>query len=99
MNGIFAKAGVGKDSYEGAAAAMSRLGVITQFPDCPDLRDFVVLRPPWLTKGISKVMEDGKLLEDKGEIALKRIAGIWNKAGYRGMFATFHNCMKEFELC
>src|ERR1019366_6667123 len=26
------------------------------------------------------------------------MAGIWKK-GYAGMFPTFHNCMKEFELC
>jgi GTPase SAR1 family protein len=96
---IFSKSGVGQDNWDSAAAAMFRLGVVTQFPDCPDLRDFVVLRPQWLTKAISKVMEDAKLVEDKGEIALNRMEGIWNKKGYGGMFPTFHNCMKEFELC
>src|SRR5206468_1782803 len=34
-----------------------------------------------------------------GEIALKRMEGIWSKARFPGMFATFHDCMKEFELC
>jgi Leucine-rich repeat (LRR) protein/GTPase SAR1 family protein len=99
LEGIFAKARVSEDNYEGAAAAMSRLGVITQFPDCPDLRNFVVLKPPWLTKAISLVMDDAQLSDDKGEIALARMEGIWSKAKYRGMFATFHDCMKEFELC
>jgi hypothetical protein len=99
LHAIFAKAGVGQESYEDAAAAMARLGAITQFADCPDLRDFVVLRPQWLTKAISKVMEDGQLSADQGEIALTRMEGIFNEAGYRGMFATFHNCMQEFELC
>ena len=99
LHAIFAKGGVNEDGFEDAAAAMSRLGVMTQFPDCPDLRDFIVLRPQWLTKAISKVMEEKELSDDKGEITLKRMEGIWKKAGYRGMFATFHNCMKEFELC
>ena len=99
LYGIFAKSGVSEASHEYAAAAMSRLGVITQFPDCPDLRDFVVLRPQWLTKAISKVMEDAQLSKDKGEINLARMEGIWNKAGFKAMFVTFHNCMKEFELC
>ena len=94
----FAKAGLNPDGYEDAAGAMSRLGVITQFPDCPDLRDFVVLRPQWLTKAISKVMEDKQLSEDKGEITLPRMEALWKK-DYPGMFATFHDCMKEFELC
>ncbi len=99
LNRILRKAGVDKSNLDEAAAAMSRLGVITQFPDCPDLRDFVVLRPQWLTKAISKVMEDGQLSEHKGEITLQRMTEIWQDSGYSGMFATFHDCMKEFELC
>ncbi len=98
LNAAFKRAGVSEDGYEDAAAAMARLGVITQFPDCPDLRDFVVLRPQWLTKAISKVMEDKKLSTDQGEIALQRMETMWKK-DYPGMFATFHDCMKEFELC
>jgi Leucine-rich repeat (LRR) protein len=98
LHAAFAKAGVSKDGREDAAAAMSRLGVITQFPDCPDLRDFIVLRPQWLTKAISKVMEDGKLSADKGEMTLQRMEAMWKK-DYAGMFPTFHDCMKEFELC
>ena len=95
---IFDKAGLSKAGHDDAAAAMSRLGVLTQFPDCPDLRNFIVLRPQWLTKAISKMMEDKKLSEEKGEIALHRMEAMW-KIDYPGMYATFHDCMKEFELC
>jgi len=98
LNDIFHDSGVSASGYEDTAAAMARLGVITQFSDCPELRNFVVLRPQWLTKAISKVMEDRQLSEDQGEIALSRMEALWND-GYRGMFATFHGCMKEFELC
>jgi Leucine-rich repeat (LRR) protein/GTPase SAR1 family protein len=96
---LFSQAGVSNDNFEDAAAAMSRLGVITHFPNSRDLQNFVVLRPQWLTKAISQVMEDAKLSEDMGEITLDRMEGLWNNPAYRGMFATFHNCMKEFELC
>ncbi len=99
LNGILKKAGVNEDNYDGAAGSMARIGAITQFSDSTDLMDFVVLKPQWLTKAVSKVMEDGKLSEDKGEIALKRMEAIWSKSSYPGMFSTFHNCMKEFELC
>lgn len=99
LNSIFRKAGVNDDNNEGAASSMARIGAITQFPDCAELRDFVVLKPQWLTKAISQVMEDGQLSDDKGEIALRRMEAIWTKARYTGMFTTFHNCMKEFELC
>jgi internalin A len=99
LDSILCQAKVSEDNYDGAASALARIGAITQFPDCPDLRDFVVLKPQWLTKAISKLMEDDHLSNDKGEITFKRMEGIWNKASYNGMFATFHNCMKQFELC
>src|SRR6185369_2749920 len=99
LNGLLRKASVNEENFDGAAASLARIGAITQFPDCPDLHDFVVLKPQWLTKAISKVMEDAQLTEDKGEITLRRMETIWSKAHYSGMFATFHDCMKEFELC
>lgn len=73
LNAILNKAGVNEENYDGAARAMARIGAITHFPDSPDLGDFVVLKPQWLTKAISKVMEDGKLSDDKGEIEMKRM--------------------------
>ncbi|HEY4759978.1 MAG TPA: COR domain-containing protein, partial [Thermoguttaceae bacterium] len=96
---IFKESGIDENNFEDAATALSTLGIITQFPDCPDLSDFIVLRPQWLTKAISRVMEDSQLYEDKGEIVFDRMDRIWKHNGYSGMFATFHNCMKEFELC
>lgn len=99
LNDILLTSGVSEDNYDGAAEAIARIGAITQFPDSPDLSDFVVLKPQWLTKAISKVMENGQLSEDKGEIGMWQMEALWNQEDHRGMFATFHNCMKEFELC
>jgi len=99
LHDILQTAGVSGDNYEGAAGALARIGAITQFPDCPELRDFVVLKPQWLTKAISKVMENKQLADDRGEIAMQRMEVIWSEGDCSGMFATFHNCMKEFELC
>lgn len=99
LHKIFADAGIDEESFDDVAVSMATLGVITQFPDCPDLSDFIVLRPQWLTKAISEIMEDSKLADDKGEISLKRMQALWDDKEYEGLFATFHNCMKEFELC
>lgn len=96
---IFKGCSIDESIFKDLATAMSILGVITQFPDCPDLRDFIVLQPQWLTKAISEVMEDKLLTSNKGEIPLHRMEDIWEKRGYSGMFAIFHDCMKEFELC
>jgi GTPase SAR1 family protein len=94
---IFTKSGIDKGNFESAAEQMAAMGLITHFKDSPDLRDFVVLNPQWLTKGISLVMEDEQLEKDKGEISRQRMKKIWDK-GYSGLYPTLHSCMKEFEL-
>ncbi|MHC4697245.1 MAG: COR domain-containing protein, partial [Planctomycetota bacterium] len=99
LHDVFGDAGVDKERFGYVASSMATLGIITQFSDCPDLRDFIVLQPQWLTKAISEIMEDGKLEDDGGEISLQRMQEIWDDKGYEGLFPTFHNCMKEFELC
>ena len=99
LHAIFADAKIDDTSFDDVASSMATLGVITQFPGCPDLRDFIVLRPQWLTKAISEIMEDKQLADDKGKISLQRMQAVWDTKGYEGMFTTFHNCMKEFELC
>jgi Leucine-rich repeat (LRR) protein len=99
LYGIFKKCSINESIFKDLAGSMSTLGVMTQFPDCPDLHDFIVLQPQWLTKAISEIMEDKQLASDKGEIALRRMEGIWENKAYIGLFPTFHDCMKEFELC
>ena len=99
LDAIFKGAEIAETSYDEVATSMSTLGIITQFADCPDLRDFVVLRPQWLTKAISHVMEDQQLFDDKGEISFERMEEIWDAQGYPALFSVFHNCLKEFELC
>ncbi|MCP4674369.1 MAG: hypothetical protein GY854_02390 [Deltaproteobacteria bacterium] len=99
LHDIFAKASIDETRFNEAASSLAALGIITQFSDCPDLRDFIVLQPQWLTKAISKIMEDSELKDEKGKIPQQRMQEIWDDEGYEQMFTTFHNCMKEFELC
>ncbi|MEM8642951.1 MAG: COR domain-containing protein [Cyanobacteria bacterium P01_G01_bin.54] len=99
LHEIFADSNIDAEGYEEAARSLARLGYITQFEDCPDLTDFIVLQPQWLTTAISYVMEDGQLATDQGEITFERMEQIWAKQCQAGMFSIFHNCMKEFELC
>ena len=99
LHAIFRHAGIEETLFRDLSRSMSLLGIITEFFDSPDLRNFIVLQPQWLTKAISEIMEDRQLTADKGEIALSRMEDIWNSRGYTGLFSAFHNCMKEFELC
>lgn len=95
---IFRRSGVSKGGFEHIAGQMAVLGMITRFEDSPDLEDFVVLNPQWLTKAISLVMENKQLEDDRGEISHERMRQIWEK-DYTGLYPAFHNCMKGFELC
>ncbi|MHC4647729.1 MAG: leucine-rich repeat domain-containing protein [Planctomycetota bacterium] len=98
LNRVFKKSGMLKSDYENASRLMGYLGILTHFPDCEDLRKFIVLRPQWLTKAISYVLENKGLEKDKGEITHERLHGLWEEK-YPGLAETFHKCMKEFELC
>jgi internalin A len=96
---IYRHASIDEDSFEDVASSMATLGMLTQFPDCPELSNFIVLQPQWLTKAISEVMEDKQLAGEMGKIALQRMQKVWDNKGYTGLFAIFHSAMKEFELC
>jgi hypothetical protein len=95
---IFEKSGISSDGYELAAGELAKRGLITQFADKEELEDFVVLNPQWLTKGVSLVMENEQLKDDKGEISRRRMREVW-EADYGGLYSAFHGCMKAFELC
>ncbi|GEM_PF-3409717 len=96
---IFRQSDISEVGFPAVARHMAALGLITEFPDSPDLADFIVLKPQWLTKAISHVMEDDQLAQDRGEITHRRMGEIWAKNNYLNLYANFHNCMKEFELC
>jgi len=97
LDAFFTDAGIEPGTFDNAASFMAALGLVTHFPDCADLKDFVVLRPQWLTKAISRVMEDPPLEKDQGEISRERLYAIWEDQ-YAGLAGVFHSCMKEFEL-
>jgi internalin A len=98
LNRLFKKSGIVKIDYENAARLMDYLGILTHFLDCEDLKKFIVLKPQWLTKAISYILENKQLEKDKGEITYSRLDKRWEEK-YAGLADTFHRCMREFELC
>ncbi len=95
---IFKDKEIDASGFDNIADFMCKIGVITHFPDCPALYDFIVIKPQWLTKAISLVLEDSEVIVNQGEISHYNLRELW-KNKYPGMFSYFHNCMKEFELC
>ncbi|KJR43100.1 Leucine Rich Repeat (LRR)-containing protein [Candidatus Magnetoovum chiemensis] len=98
LQDIYKRYEIPEDTFDSVARTMGDMGIITHFPDCPDLYDFIVLKPQWLTKAISKVMEHSELAVNQGECQHNWLNQIWND-GYSGLFTTLHSAMKEFELC
>ncbi len=86
------------ERYESIARIFGDLGIITHFPDCLELKDFVVLKPQWLTKAISYILENPELAKNQGQITHNRLYELWEKE-YRGLSETLHKCAREFELC
>jgi internalin A len=100
LHSVLEKAGVETQDFEATADNLAALSVLTQFPDCPRLSDFVVLRPQWLTEAISVMMEDARLREQNGYLEQEYLRRLWEQEhGYVGLFAAFFECMREFELC
>lgn len=98
LYGLFKEAKILKDNFNSVADFMDSLGVITHFPDCEKLWDFIVLKPQWLGKAISIVLEDPQLQTNFGHITHQHIQNLWAEK-YPEMFLRFYECMKEFELC
>ncbi|MBF0566779.1 MAG: leucine-rich repeat domain-containing protein [Nitrospirae bacterium] len=98
LHDIYKRKKISEEDYGMVSYIMGDMGIITHFPDCADLYEFVVLKPHWLTKAISNVMEHKELEVNKGECTYQWLRSIWEK-DYPGLFHIFHNAMKEFELC
>ncbi len=80
------------------------LGKILYFSEDTHLRNLVVLKPNWISKAMSRVMNDTRLLDDKGVLPHSRLPEIWDKQdthGYRyppRHHPTFLKLMYKFEL-
>jgi hypothetical protein len=98
MHAILAEVGIAGADSDVVTGVFGRLGIITHFPSRPELRDFVVLNPHWLTKAISGAMESEQLKATQGEMSLDWLETLW-RDDYPGLMPTFYACMRGFELC
>jgi internalin A len=77
------------------------LGVILHFQEDIELKDTVFLNHEWITKGVYKILDDKKVLEQKGRFSLEDIKRIWNEDDYRDKMRQLLSLMrnKKFDLC
>jgi len=79
------------------------LGKILYFRDDYDLSNLVVLKPNWVTKAISLVLEDEGVRDAHGILAHARLPEIWSvdengKAYESHLYPIFLRLMEKFDL-
>jgi Leucine-rich repeat (LRR) protein len=73
-----AKAGLDGDSAKSFARNSHELGRLIHYGEDPGLADLVVLRPDWLSRAISYVLEDQVTVDNKGLVPHARLAELWD---------------------
>ncbi len=101
---ICARHGLDKDASAALRSILHTQGRIIAY-EVEGLRDFVVLKPEWLTKAISYVLEDRVTREQGGYLDHRRLRAIWqdhgdaNKEVYpQRYFPYFLRLMEEFDV-
>ncbi len=77
------------------------LGVIMHFQDDVELRDIVILNHEWITKGVYKVLDDKKVISQKGRFTNDDILRIWSNEDHKYKVRELISLMKntKFDLC
>ncbi|WPP49857.1 COR domain-containing protein [Catalinimonas niigatensis] len=77
------------------------LGVLLHFQDDIELKDTVFLNHEWLTTGVYKILDDQKVIEQKGHFTLDDVKRIWSEEEYKNKIRELISLMKnrKFDLC
>lgn len=59
------------------AAILNELGHLIHYNNDSDLQDIVILKPEWLSKAMSYVLEDEQVMEQNGLVSHNRLSEIW----------------------
>ena len=87
-------------AQEDLAGYLHTLGIVLNYKDDPRLQDTHVLNPHWVTNGIYKILNAGKLEQQQGEIRLRELSEILDASEYPVRMRQFIlDLMKQFELC
>lgn len=86
------------------AAILNELGHLIHYNTDPTLKDTVILKPEWLSKAISFVLEDPQVKAQNGLVRHSRLSQLWNDPA-RGddrypleLHPVFCKLMERFDL-
>jgi len=77
------------------------LGVIIHFQNDVDLKDIVILNHEWITKGVYKILDDRKVIQQKGKFSYDDIKRLWSSDDHKLKTRELISLMKntKFDLC
>lgn len=77
------------------------LGVLLHFQNDLDLKDTVILNHEWLTTGVYKILDDQKVIDQKGKFTIEDLKRIWSEEEYKHKIRELITLMKnkKFDLC
>ncbi len=77
------------------------LGVILHFQTDVDLKNTIFLNHEWVTKGVYKILDDRKVIEQNGRFTIEDISRIWDEREYYEKTSQLISLMrnKKFDLC
>jgi len=77
------------------------LGVLLHFQEDFELKDTVILNHEWITTGVYRILDDRKVIEQKGRFSNEDITRIWAGEEYKSKIRELISLMKnrKFDLC
>ncbi|MEM8640497.1 MAG: leucine-rich repeat domain-containing protein [Cyanobacteria bacterium P01_G01_bin.54] len=87
------------------AGMLNQLGYIIHYDDADDLKQLMILKPDWLAKAISFVLDDKKTRQRNGLISHEHLSQLWSnppydyEAGYpEELHPLFRKLMERFDI-
>ncbi len=77
------------------------LGVFLHFKDDIELKNIIFLNHEWITKGVYKIFDDRKVINQKGRFSIDDLNRIWSNEEYKSKIRELISLMrnKKFDLC
>lgn len=75
------------------------LGVFLHFKENAILKRWIILKPDWGTEAVYKVLDNERVISQKGYFTREDLRLIWSSSIYSDMHEELISLMKMFELC
>ncbi len=85
------------------AAILNELGHLIHYSTDPLLKDTIILKPEWLSKAISFILEDKQVKKQNGLVRYERLSELWNNPDREeqypeNLYPMFLKLMERFDL-